>query len=65
MEWTWFPTFLGWAAKGLLLHYGGIRVFRAGIPFFLGLILGDVVISCFWSILGVALGVRSYLFFPG
>jgi len=65
LHWTWFPTFLGWAAKGLLLRYGGMKLYRRAVPVFLGLIFGDVLIACLWSILGVALDTSMYMFFPG
>jgi hypothetical protein len=51
---TWMPFFLAWLAKSLLLRYGGMRLYRAALPFFLGLILGDfcngglyTLLSCF------------------
>ncbi len=65
LPWVWFPTFLGWAAKGLLLRYGGMRLYRRALPVFLGLILGDVAATCLWSLLGLLLNTRMYLFFPG
>lgn len=65
MQWVWTATLFGWLAKALLLRYGGIQAFKAGIPFFLGLILGDIVIACLWSLLGVFLDTQMYMFFPG
>lgn len=65
MPWVWFPTFLGWGLKALLLRYGGMRAFRRGIPVFLGLLLGDIVIACIWSLVGVVLDMQVYMFFPG
>ena len=38
-----FPVFLAWAVKSLILRFGGIRAFRTGRPFFIGLILGHFV----------------------
>lgn len=64
MPWLWCPTLIGWLIKLLVLRYGGIRAFRAGIPFFIGLILGDYVISCLWAILGLYLGIPTYRAFP-
>ena len=49
LTWVWFPMLLGWAAKGTILRFGGMKQFRAWIPFFLGLILGDIVIGVFSS----------------
>ncbi len=65
MPWVWFATFLGWAAKSLILRYGGMSLYRRGVPLFMGLILGDIVIACVWSIIGVFLDTQMYMFFPG
>jgi hypothetical protein len=50
---TWFSVLLGWLAKTLLLRLGGQSVYRAALPFFLGLILGDALSAAFWTLLGV------------
>jgi hypothetical protein len=65
MPWVWFPTLLGWGAKALLLRYGGMKVYRLCIPFFVGLVLGDIVVACLWSLIGVLLDADMYMFFPG
>ena len=36
----WFPLFVAWLLKALLLKLGGLRMYRTGIPFFLGLTIG-------------------------
>lgn len=64
MIWLWCPTLIGWLIKLLVLRYGGIQAFRRGIPFFIGLILGDYVISCLWALLGLYLGIPTYRAFP-
>jgi len=38
---TWLPFFIAWVGKLLILRYGGMRFYRAALPFFLGLIFGD------------------------
>lgn len=65
MQWVWFPTLIGWALKAVILRYGGMKLYRSGIPFFLGLLLGDIVIGVLWSLIGVLLDVNVYMFFPG
>jgi ABC-type nickel/cobalt efflux system permease component RcnA len=65
LTWVWFPMLLGWAAKAIILRFGGMKQYRAGIPFFIGLILGDIVIGVLWSLIGAALGMDIYMFFPG
>jgi hypothetical protein len=64
MNWLWCPTLIGWLIKALIQRYGGIKAFRRGIPFFIGLILGDYVISCLWALLGLWLGIPTYRAFP-
>ncbi len=65
MTWVWFPMLMGWAAKAAILRSGGMKLYRAWIPLFLGLILGDIVIGVLWSLVGAALGIDIYMFFPG
>jgi hypothetical protein len=65
MQWVWFPTLLGWGVKSVILRYGGMKLYRAWIPFFLGLLLGDIVIGVVWSLIGAVLDVNVYMFFPG
>ena len=65
LPWVWFPTFIGWAVKGVLLRYGGVRLYRRALPISLGLIFGDVLMTCLWSLLGLALDTQMYMFFPG
>jgi uncharacterized protein DUF6785/uncharacterized protein DUF6784 len=65
MQWVWFPTLLGWGVKAAILRYGGMKLYRAWIPFFLGLLLGDIVIGVIWSFIGALLDVNVYMFFPG
>ena len=65
MQWVWFPTLIGWVLKALILRYGGMRLYRAWIPCFLGLLLGDIVIGVVWSLIGALLDVNVYMFFPG
>jgi hypothetical protein len=44
----WFSIFLGWLAKVLITRFGGNSTYRALIPGFLGLVLGDVTMMLFW-----------------
>ena len=40
--------------------YGGSRMYRQALPFFLGLILGDFVTGAAWSIIGTVLHVNLF-----
>lgn len=56
--------FLAWLAKVTVLHYGGVRLYRAIRPFFLGLILGHYLGGGIWLVIDGAMGMReNYLFF--
>jgi len=61
-NWFWFSIFVGWALKWTLMHFGGLRLYRRSIPFFMGLILGEFVMGAIWSLLGIALGMPMYRF---
>lgn len=65
INWTigklWVPFFIAWLVKLLLLRYGGMRLYRRGIPFFLGLILGDGLASGPAAILGCFYGFSVYI----
>ncbi len=38
-----------WAFKLCLLRYGGRRLYQRGAPFFLGLLLGGLVVPVGWG----------------
>ena len=54
----WFPILISWTIKRLVLSYGGVLAYRRAIPFFLGLVMGDVVVASTISILGIFLNFR-------
>jgi len=39
----WFSIFLAWLVKGMILKFGGHGIYKKSVPFFLGLILGNVL----------------------
>lgn len=48
----WFPFLLIWILKGGLLRYGGLRLYRRILPFFVGFILSHYLLAGLgWSIL--------------
>lgn len=55
MEYYWFAFFVSWLIKWTLLKFGGLKTHRNGIPFFMGLILGDYTMGAIWSIIGAAI----------
>ena len=64
MTWIWFPVLLGWLLKTLILRYGGVKLYRTALPFFIGLVLGDYTISCLWALYFLATGHPGYRTFP-
>jgi len=63
VDYFWFPLLLAWALKFAVLRVGGVGGYRRAIPFFLGLILGDLAVGGLWMIFGVATGRQVYMFF--
>ena len=45
----WFPIFVTWLLKSLILRYGGMKLYRQAMPFFLGLIMGEFTLAVFWA----------------
>jgi len=64
MSMLWFPMLVAWVIKVLVLRYGGLRLYRTVLPFFLGIILGECVVGGLWAIIGFAFGIPSYAFWP-
>ncbi|MBN1516369.1 hypothetical protein JXA32_07350 [Candidatus Sumerlaeota bacterium] len=54
---VWVSVFLGWLAKVLILRYGGSRIYRAASPFFVGLVIGEVLSVAFWVTVS---GIRAF-----
>jgi len=47
----WFPMFVAWVLKSIVMHVGGIRLFRRFAPFMLGMVLGEFTTAAFWAIM--------------
>jgi hypothetical protein len=60
MNTTWMPFFIAWVAKAIILRYGGMRLYRNAMPFFLGLIVGDFANGGWWTLVGVLTGLAAY-----
>ena len=63
MRVLWFCFFIGWLANHLALHYGGTALFRKLRLFFVGLIIGDMLMGGLWAGLGLYTGT-IYDVFP-
>lgn len=60
MEKLWFCIFTAWLIKLLITRYGGARIYRKSLPFFIGLVLGEFIIGNMWSIIGGIMGIPVY-----
>jgi hypothetical protein len=60
MDYFWFAFFISWFIKLLIVRFGGMKAHNGGIPFFLGLILGDYVVGSFWALYGPLNGMQTY-----
>ncbi len=62
MNLCWSPLLIAWVLKLTVLRFGGLRLYRRAIPFFLGMILGRCVVGSFWSIFGIIFHTPTYNF---
>ncbi|MFA0768047.1 MAG: hypothetical protein OXFUSZZB_001375 [Candidatus Fervidibacter sp.] len=52
MDKVWLPFLIAWAVKTFVLRYFGSKTYRALVPFFVGLILGDFAHGGLWTLVG-------------
>ena len=55
----WFSVLIALIVKSVVLKYGGPGLYRRTIPFFLGLILGEIVPAGFWLIIDYFTGMQG------
>jgi hypothetical protein len=65
VERWWFALLICTFVKGVIVHYGGVRGYRQALPFFMGLVLGQYVVSCIWSIIAVVTETPMYWSWQG
>lgn len=46
----WFPCFVAWLCKIVILRYGGMKLYSRLRPFFLGLVLGEFTMAVLFTI---------------
>jgi len=56
----WFALFICWLAKLLVLKHGGVKSYRKVVPFFIGLVVGDFVVGCYWGLMSIIIGTPLY-----
>ncbi len=60
---VWGAVLVGAVLKAVVLRYAGLRGYRTALPFFLGVILGDIVTGMAWVVVGILLDTPTYVFF--
>ncbi len=53
----WFSIFISWLAKGLVVYFGGARLYRVGRRLCIGMVLGSFMSQGTWSIVRTALSL--------
>ena len=61
MNFFWFSIFVSFLIKLIFLKHGGLRIYRRAIPFFLGLVLGEFVVTTFWGTLAMIIERATYI----
>ncbi len=56
VDWMWFSVFLAWLIKVIILRYGGAQLFNKSRIFFLGIIIGRMLISGLWLVVDYVTG---------
>ena len=54
---------MAWMFKATILRYGGVRLYRLMVPFFLGLALGEFSTAVLWVFIDGAFGVQGNMIF--
>lgn len=62
MNLLWLSMLIAWIVKLVMLRYGGLKLYRRALPFFLGVILGECIVGSFWTIWGIIFNLPSYSF---
>ncbi len=63
-DYLWLPMGIAAVAKSLLLRTGGLKAYKRAMPFFVGLVVGDYVISGILTLLRWLLHTPMYKTFP-
>ena len=56
MHLNWITFLIGWLIKASVTRYGGLRLYRALLPLFLGMIIGDMLHQGVWGLVAWATG---------
>ncbi len=53
MRILWFSFFIGWLCNAVCMRYGGVVLFKKLQMFFIGLIIGDLLMGGTWAVVGL------------
>jgi hypothetical protein len=53
----WFSILVGWMAKVLIVKFGGARLFTSAKPFFIGIIVGEVLAASLFALSALVLNL--------
>ena len=56
VDWMWFSVFFAWLIKIIVLKYGGAALFSRSRNFFLGIIVGRMLITGIWLVVDFLTG---------
>jgi hypothetical protein len=59
MRSLWFPFFVAWLIKSLVMKFGGIEGYRRSRWLFYGVILGQIVAAGFWLVVDILTGTTE------
>jgi hypothetical protein len=59
VSYGWLAIFMAWLFKAIILRYGGVRLYRTMIPFFLGLTLGEFFTAVLWVFIDGFFGIQG------
>ena len=63
MRILWVSFFIGWLCNALCMKYGGVNLFRKMQFFFIGLVIGDLMMGGIWAIVA-QFTFSSYIVLP-
>jgi hypothetical protein len=60
MNYVWFPLFIAWMIKIIVLRFGGLKLYKKALPFFFGVILGEITVGMVWSLISIIFNIRCF-----
>ncbi|MBD3180864.1 hypothetical protein GF312_01130 [Candidatus Poribacteria bacterium] len=56
----WFTLLTTSVIKWVIIKFGGLKMYNKALPFFMGLVVGDFVVGCYWGIMSLIVGEPLY-----